>query len=32
MVRMVGKEGALEGVGVGANCSSGIDGSRKIMR
>ena len=31
MVRVVGKEGAL-GIGVGGNCSSGMDGSRKILR
>ena len=31
MVRVVGKEGAL-GAGVGGNCSSGMDGSRKMMR
>ena len=30
-MRMVGKEGAL-GAGGGGNCSSGMDGSRKIMR
>ena len=29
MVRVVGKEGALGG---GVNCSSGMDGPRKIMR
>ena len=29
MVRVVGKEGAL-GAGGGGNCSSGMDGSRKI--
>ena len=29
MVRVVGKEEAL-GAGVGGNCSSGMDGSRKI--
>ena len=31
MVRVVGKEGALE-AGGGGNCSSGMDGSKKIMR
>ena len=31
MVRVVGREGALGARG-GENCSSGIDGSRKIMR
>ena len=31
MVRVVGKEGAL-GAGGGGNCSSGMDGSKKIMR
>ena len=30
MVRVVGKEGAL-GVGVGGNCNSGMDGSKKIV-
>ena len=32
MVRVVGKEGALGRVGGGVNCSSGMAGSRKIMR
>ena len=33
IVRGVGKEGAWEGgAGVGGNCSSGMDGSRKMMR
>ena len=31
MVRVVGKEGAL-GAGVGGNCSSGMDGSKKITK
>ena len=31
MVRVVGKEWAL-GAGVGGNCSSGMDGSKNIMR
>ena len=31
MVRVVGKEGALE-AGVGGNCSSGMDGSETITR
>ena len=31
MVRVVGKEGAF-GAGVGGNCSSGMDGSKTIMR
>ena len=31
MVRVVEKEGAL-GAGVGGNCSSGMDGSKKITR
>ena len=31
MVRVVGKEGAL-GAGGDGNCSSGMDGSKKIMR
>ena len=31
MVRVVGKEGAL-GAGVGVNCSSGMDGSKKITK
>ena len=31
MVRVVGKEGAL-GAGVCGNCSSGMNGSKKIMR
>ena len=31
MVRVVGKEGAL-GTGVGGNCSSGMDGSKKITK
>ena len=31
MVRVVGREGALGG-GRGVNCSSGMDGFRKIMR
>ena len=30
MVRVVGKEGALGGGGGGVNCSSGMDGSRKV--
>ena len=31
MVRVVGKEGVL-GAGVGENCSSGMDGFKKITR
>ena len=31
MVRVVRKEGAL-GAGVGGNCSSGMDGSKTMMR
>ena len=31
MVRVVAKENALE-AGVGGNCSSGMDGSKKITR
>ena len=31
MVRVVGKEGALGARG-GGDCSSGMDGSKKIMR
>ena len=30
IVRVVGKEGALGRRGVGVNCSSGMDGSRKM--
>ena len=30
-MRVVGKEGAL-GTGVGGNCSSGMDGSKKLTR
>ena len=32
MVRMVVKEGALGAGGWGGDCSSAMDGSRKIMR
>ena len=32
MVRVVGKEGALGAGGAGGDCSSGMDGSKKIMR
>ena len=32
MVRAVGKEGALGGGEGGVDCSSGTDGSRKILR
>ena len=31
MVRVVGKEGAL-GAGVGGNCGSGMDGSKKTTK
>ena len=31
MVRVVGREAAL-GAGGGGNCSSGMDGSKKIIR
>ena len=31
MVRVVGKEGAL-GAGMGGNCRSGMDGSKKITK
>ena len=32
MVRVMGKEGALGAGGGGGNCSTGMDGSKTIMR